>query len=204
MPGEPEGTPPQTPPQADPPKEPPKTDPTKTFTQADLDNVVQERLARERKQFADYDDLKARAAKFDELENSKKDELTKAQEAVAAAERRATEAQANANSTLKRAAIMSAAAKHNAEDAGIIIQLLANSEEVKLDETGNIVGADEAVKKLLTEKPFLAKASGRASGGSFGGNSESSLKQRIEEAEAKGDFKTALELKVSQGMGTAS
>jgi len=32
-----------------------------TFTQADLDKVVKERVARERAKFADYDDLKTRA-----------------------------------------------------------------------------------------------------------------------------------------------
>lgn len=33
-----------------------------TFTQADVDRIVKERLERERKRFADYDDLKAKAS----------------------------------------------------------------------------------------------------------------------------------------------
>jgi len=37
----------------------------KTFTQAELDAVVRDRLARERAKYADYDDLKAKAAEAD-------------------------------------------------------------------------------------------------------------------------------------------
>ena len=42
----------------------PNPEPTtdQTFTQADLDRIVSERLQRERAKFADYDDLKAKAA----------------------------------------------------------------------------------------------------------------------------------------------
>ncbi|MDQ8045252.1 MAG: hypothetical protein REI11_11660 [Patulibacter sp.] len=35
------------------------------FTQAEVDRVVRDRLAREREKYADYDDLKAKAAEFD-------------------------------------------------------------------------------------------------------------------------------------------
>ena len=38
----------------------------KTFTQDDLDKQINDRLARERKKFADYDDAKAKAKKWDE------------------------------------------------------------------------------------------------------------------------------------------
>ncbi|QFQ29716.2 hypothetical protein EEW87_004280 [Janibacter melonis] len=40
----------------------------KTFTQAELDRVVSDRLSRERSKFADYDDLRTKAARVDELE----------------------------------------------------------------------------------------------------------------------------------------
>lgn len=42
--------------------DPGATEPPKTFTQADIDRAVTERLTRERAKFADYDDLKKRAA----------------------------------------------------------------------------------------------------------------------------------------------
>lgn len=55
-----------------------------TFTQADLDRVLTERLARERAKFADYGDLKAKATQLDELQESQKTELQKATDRIAA------------------------------------------------------------------------------------------------------------------------
>lgn len=52
----------------------------KTFTQEELDKIVGERLQRERQKYADYDDLKTKAAKFDEQEEANKSELQKATE----------------------------------------------------------------------------------------------------------------------------
>lgn len=46
----------------------------KTFTQADVDRIVTKRLS----DFADYDELKAKAEKFDEAEEASKSELQKA------------------------------------------------------------------------------------------------------------------------------
>ena len=39
----------------------------KTFTQADVDRIVQERLKRDRGERADYDELKEKAAKYDQI-----------------------------------------------------------------------------------------------------------------------------------------
>lgn len=52
----------------------------KTLTQAEVDKIVAERVARERKKFADYDDLKKAAAKLRQIEDAQKSELEKAQE----------------------------------------------------------------------------------------------------------------------------
>jgi hypothetical protein len=41
---------------------------TPPASQADLDRIIEDRLARERKRYADYDDLKAKAEKHDALE----------------------------------------------------------------------------------------------------------------------------------------
>lgn len=52
----------------------------KRFTQADLDKVVADRLARERQKYEGFSELKEKAAKFDELEAASKTELQKATE----------------------------------------------------------------------------------------------------------------------------
>lgn len=58
----------------------------KTFTQAELDAIVSDRLKRERSKYEGYDELKAKAAKLDELEEASKTELQKATERAQALE----------------------------------------------------------------------------------------------------------------------
>lgn len=52
----------------------------KTFTQAELDAIVQDRVKRERQKYEGFEDLKAKAQKYDEQEEANKSELQKAQE----------------------------------------------------------------------------------------------------------------------------
>lgn len=54
----------------------------KTFTQEEVNGIVNDRLARERKKYegVDLDTLKAKAQKYDELEEANKSELEKANE----------------------------------------------------------------------------------------------------------------------------
>lgn len=52
----------------------------KTFTQAELDQIISERLKREREKYHDYDALKEKAQKLDQIEEDAKSELQKAQE----------------------------------------------------------------------------------------------------------------------------
>ena len=50
----------------------------RTFSQADVDKIVAERLQRERQKYGDYDSLKDKASKYDQLEEASKTELQKA------------------------------------------------------------------------------------------------------------------------------
>jgi hypothetical protein len=61
---------------------------TKTFTQEEVNQIVSERVKKERAKFEGFDDLKAKAAKFDELEEAQKSELQKAQERAEELERK--------------------------------------------------------------------------------------------------------------------
>ena len=49
----------------------------KTFTQDEVNEIVKDRLTRERGKFADYDELKRKAAEFDKIEEESKTELEK-------------------------------------------------------------------------------------------------------------------------------
>ena len=51
----------------------------RTFTQTEMNAIIQDRLTRERGKYADYEALKAKAAKFDAAEEAGKTELQKAQ-----------------------------------------------------------------------------------------------------------------------------
>ena len=55
----------------------------KTFTQAEVNKIVEERLIRDRQKFADYEALKEKAQKLDQLEEAAKTELQKANEKAA-------------------------------------------------------------------------------------------------------------------------
>lgn len=46
-----------------------------TFTQEEVDKMVETRVYKERKRFADYDELKEKAQKFDEMNGSTNEEL---------------------------------------------------------------------------------------------------------------------------------
>lgn len=58
----------------------------RTFTQDELNAIVGKRLAEEKSKYSDYEDLKAKASKLDELEEANKTELQKATERANALE----------------------------------------------------------------------------------------------------------------------
>src|SRR5215470_14375105 len=92
-------------PAAQPPADPPAD---KTFTQADVDRIVADRLGRERGKYADYDDLKTKASQFDELAEKNR---TEAEKAVTAARKEGRdEVTAAFNDRLLKADVRAAAA----------------------------------------------------------------------------------------------
>lgn len=69
---------------------------TPPASQEELNKIIEKRLERERSKFGDYDDLKAKAAKLDDIEAANKSELEKANEAKTAAEQAAEQAKSEA------------------------------------------------------------------------------------------------------------
>lgn len=49
--------------------------PERTFTQSEVNTLIEDRLKRAKSKYADYETLKAKAAKFDEAEEANKTEL---------------------------------------------------------------------------------------------------------------------------------
>lgn len=108
-------------------------------SQEALDKIVQARIARERAKFSDYEELKAKAAKLAEFEESQKSEAEKVAERLAAAEKRAAELE----SQVARAEV--AAAK------GVPAELLTGStrEELEASADALIAFKGEQAKGLI-------------------------------------------------------
>lgn len=110
----------------------------RTFTQAELDAIVTERLKRDRAKYADYDEIKAKAAKFDEAEEASKTELQKATEKAEALQRQ-VEAMTRADEIRK-------IRENVATETGVPVNLLSGetAEECKAQADGILAFAKPA------------------------------------------------------------
>lgn len=93
----------------------------RTFTQEEVNAIVGKRLAEEKGKFADYEALKAKASKFDEMEEANKTELQKATERA-----NALESELNGFKKAEEARLMR---EKVAKDTGIPSNLLTGSTE---------------------------------------------------------------------------
>jgi hypothetical protein len=177
------------------------------LTQTEIDAIVSDRLARERaKTGPELDELRRKAKEYDEAQAKGKSELELAQEGEKTAKTEAATALATANTRLRRAAIMAAAAEAGAIDPDEIATLLQGSEDVTVDKDGEVKGAKEAVAALLKAKPHHKKGATlpAASGGQFtGAPGGKSVDERIEEAQKAGNLTEVARLKQQKYAATA-
>jgi len=141
--------------------------PEKTFTQAELDEIVAKRLQRERKKyekFADYDDLKKKAEEYERvLEEKRLAELSEKERLEEIAKKYESEKQTleqqltELRETIKREKIVNEFIKvATALNVAYIDDALklADLSAVTVDEEG-VKGVKEAVEALVQHKPFL-------------------------------------------------
>lgn len=94
---------------------------TKTFTQAEVDAIVRDRLTRDRAKYADYDTIKEKAERLDKIEEANKTELQRVQERAEAAEKELSQIkQANAIKEMRLKV---------AEEKGVPTSLLTSESE---------------------------------------------------------------------------
>lgn len=150
----------------------------KTFTEEQVNKIVQERLAREQKKYADYDDLKAKASKFDELDEQNKSELQKANDRAAKLERDLADATAAAQDSLLRSAVISEAAKRKVVDPDAALALVDRS-LLEFGDDGSPTNIADAMDQLLKAKPYLVGGGtgtrGSADLGARGGDGKGQL-----------------------------
>jgi hypothetical protein len=127
-------------------------------TQADLDKVVGDRVARERAKFADYSDLKAKAAKLDEIEQANRTEADKAADRLAKLEERATKAERDA----LRSRIQ---ARHAISDEDAELFLTGADEETLTKQAERLAARNEDAGKSRPPKPDPNQGKPSASAG---------------------------------------
>lgn len=93
----------------------------KTFTQAEMNAIIETRLAREKEKYADYESLKEKAGKFDSLEEANKSEIQKANEKAAALQKELD--------SLKTASKIKDIKTKVSSDTGVPVELLSGSDE---------------------------------------------------------------------------
>lgn len=159
----------------------PNTDPNKgkTFTQAELDAVVQTRLSRAEKDAKTalakelgYDSVEDMQAALKKQEPTKKTDMKDEEpidvEALVEEKLKAKQKEQD-DRTFKR--LLTAEVKVLANELGFAdwedALALADLSKVTEDDKGNLVGVKEAMEELLKKKPHLGK---QKSGGSFGAN----------------------------------
>ena len=171
----------------------------KTFTQADVDRIVADRVARAKPD--DYDEAKAALGREKAREEGEKTDLQKANETLT--ER--TAERDSARDALKQASRITELrleALRQGADEEIVIALLKDSKAVTVSD-GQVVGAKEAVSNLIDQKPNVKTGGTRTTAGEFGGNDGKTVTDQIATLESSGkpeDRQKAFALKVAQGL----
>jgi len=126
----------------------------RTFTQDEVNRMQAQTRRDERNKFGDYGDLKARAARADELEQAQLSDTQKLEARAIEAERKASEAQEQIAS-----AMIASEVKVRASVLGVIdpdaAYLLLDRSNVRYDATEGVTGVDDALASLLEAKPYL-------------------------------------------------
>ena len=130
------------------PKEP------RTYTQEDFDRVVGKIRSEERARFADYNDLREKAERYDELAEQGKSAEQKLQESLANRERELEDLRRTHQETLVGSAAALAGGKLGVVDPEAVTKLLDWS-QIEYDESGRPTNVDDLVKALVAEKPYL-------------------------------------------------
>jgi hypothetical protein len=137
------------------PKPDPKPDPApKTFTQEQIDALLEERLQRERKKYAGFEDYKTKAAKLDELEASQKSDLEKLTGERDTFKKQSEETALKANEKIVKSEAKAVAAELGIKSDRIAYAIrLVDLSKVTVDENGD---ADSASIKQLFEDVLKA------------------------------------------------
>lgn len=171
---------------------------TKTFSQAEVDELVKNRLARETKKYGDYDDLKTQAAELAALKAANATDLEKAVTNATTETRSAVAREFGeklARGTLK-------AQLSTRMDAKVAEELIADLNIGKF--VGDDGEVDEAEITKAVDRLAPAKGPRRLDLGQGGRGDGPSLDQQIADAQKAGNFQLVIALKQQKARDGAS
>lgn len=148
---------------------------TPPATQEDLNSIIAARLSREREKYAGFDDLKAKAARLDEIEEQGRTELEKALARAEAAEK--SVAERDAADEAKRAAdeaavALAAVAKQVAETKGVPFEALRGSSKDELEAHAEVLAGLQGTGKPRNFVPSQGTGDQVAASGSLAAGRE--------------------------------
>lgn len=123
-----------------------KPEAERTFTQEEVNKLMGDVRKKTRSQYEDYDALKAKANKFDEIEAQNLSELEKAQKEIENLKAKADAAEASRQATERKSQIVSEATKLNFSDPLDAVALVGDAEDI-----------EAALKELAETKPYLLR-----------------------------------------------
>jgi DNA repair exonuclease SbcCD ATPase subunit len=179
-------------PEAPAPEATPKVEWTPPASQADLDRIVQDRLARERAKFADYDELREKAQFWDEIESASQTEYERTQDALTAAQERYEAAQQRIVAAELRA-------------AGVPGELIEDLDLGRfIDGDGEVAQEriDALSQKYQAISPRTAQRMAPNPAQGTSAQPPLSLSERVAEATKAGDLKTVMRLKAQMAVGS--
>ena len=121
--------------------------------QAYIDRINSKTRRDERNKFKDYNDLKARAARADELEQAQLTEAEKMEARAIEAEKKVTDAQAQIADAMIASQVKVRASQMGVVDPDAAYLLLDRTNVQYAD--GAVTGVDDAIASLLEDKPYL-------------------------------------------------
>jgi hypothetical protein len=153
----------------------------RAFSQQDVDRIVQDRLARDRRDRpsdTEIQQLREAQSRLSEIEAANKSELEKEREAREAAEKRATELDARAREISLRASIIAEAARPDRRvvDPDAVVALIDRT-SLELDDDGVPTNIASAMDSLLESRPYLVAQEPGARGNADQGARKGGSKQ---------------------------
>lgn len=137
----------------------------KTFTQAELDEIIAKRIERERNKYADYEEIRKKAEQYEKeaeerrlaemSEKERAEELAKKyEEEKSELARQLNELKSQIQQEKINNAFIKAAQAANIEYVDDALKL-ADLSAVEVDEDGKVNGVQDVIDSLIENKPFL-------------------------------------------------